>query len=87
MKKIVGIVTEEEKASIKRINAHRCSLEELLLILPEESELQRKVIADLDKTHNDYQSWWNMMNGKYHWEKGKGDWRIEFESNEIVIDL
>ena len=54
MKKVVGKVTEEEKAVIKELNAHRNSLEELLLILPKDDELYKIAINDMDETTKKY---------------------------------
>ena len=50
MKKVVGQVTENEKRSIQKINNHKNSLEELLQILPEKSDLYRQALSDLNKT-------------------------------------
>lgn len=86
MKKVVGTVTEEEKAVIKELNAHRNSLEELLLILPKDDELYKIAINDMDETTKKYKEWWNQHYTKYQWEKGEGDWNILFETNEIIIE-
>lgn len=87
MIKVVGKVTEEEKRVILDINSHKKSLEELLLILPRDSELYKQGSNDLIETQNRYLEWWNKHSQKYKWEKGKGDWRIWFESNEIIIEI
>ena len=84
--KIVGKVTEEEKLIIKKINNHRIALEELLLVLPKDDELYGKANKDLESTMNQYQEWWNQHYTKYGWEKGISDWRIIFETNEIIIE-
>lgn len=86
MKKVVGIVTEEEKAVIKELNTHRNSLEELLLILPKDDELYKIALNDMDETTKKYKSWWNQHYNKYLWEKGNGDWKILFDTNEIIIE-
>ena len=86
MKKVVGNVTEEEKLDILEINGHKNSLEELLLILPRASELYCRASNDLRETEVKYQKWWDDHYNKYHWEKGKGDWKIIFETNEIIIE-
>lgn len=87
MKKVVGKVTEEEKRSIMEINNHKNSLEELLIILPPDSELYKQAHADLAETRRNFLEWWNVHYQKYQWEKGKEDWRILFETNEIVIEI
>lgn len=87
MKKVVGIVTEEEKTVIKELNAHKNSLEELLLILPKDDDLYKVALDDMNKTTKEYQEWWNQTYDKYHWEKGEGKWTILFDTNEIIIEL
>ena len=86
MKKVIGKVTEEEKQQIKDINEHKNSLEELLLILPQECELYQKALDEMNNTMNAYQEWWSTHYNKYHWEKGNTNWTILFETNEIIIE-
>ena len=86
MKKVVGIVTEEEKNVIKKLNTHKNSLEELLLILPKDDDLYKVALNDMNETTQKYHEWWNQNYDKYHWEKGEGDWKILFDSNEIIIE-
>ena len=50
MKKVVGKVTDEEKSAIMRLHNHSCSLEELLMILPENEELYKIALNDLNET-------------------------------------
>ena len=86
MKKIVGKVTEEEKRLILDLNNHKNSLNELLLILPIDSDLHKRASADLENTVKKYQEWWNMYSRKYNWESAKnGNWEISFETNEIYL--
>ena len=87
MKKKVGKVTEDEKREILEINAHKNALEELLMILPRNTAMYARAMEDLHETSRQYQGWWNAFSDKYHWEKGKGNWRIIFDTNEIVIEL
>lgn len=87
MKKVVGLVTEDEKNEIKAIYRHKNSLEELILSLPKNSEIYNDVISDLDATMDNYQKWWDICYEKYKWEKGEVDWMIIFETNEIVIEI
>lgn len=87
MRKIVGKVTEIEKNSIRAINNHKNSLEELLLILNQDDDIYKKVSLELDEIKQRYQEWWNSCYNKYHWEKGKKEWTILFETNEIIIDF
>lgn len=87
MKKIVGKVTEEEKLTIWEINGHKNALEELLPILPKESPLYVQASKDMNETLIKYQEWWNTQYKKYHWEKGEKNWKIIFDTNEIVLEF
>ena len=49
MIKIVGTVTENEKLVIKEINDHKSALEELLIILPHDSDLYKQAMDLLEK--------------------------------------
>ena len=71
MKKVVGVVTEEEKTVIKELNTHKNSLEELLLVLPKDDELYNAALDDMNETIKKYKEWWNQTYNKYHWEKKK----------------
>lgn len=84
MKKVVGKVTDEEKSVIKEINDHRVSLEELLLVLPKDDEFYQIALDDMAETMKKYQQWWDDCYNKYQWEKGDGEWKIMFETNEII---
>ena len=86
MKKVVGIVTEDEKLAVMKIYRHQQALQELLQILQKDDVLYNEVTKDLEETNINYQEWWNNSYEKYQWEKGEADWRIIFESNEIVIE-
>lgn len=86
MKKVVGTVTEEEKTVIKELNAHINSLEELLLIVPKDDELYEIALNDMDETTKKYKEWWTYHYNKYQWDKGDGDWKILFDTNEIIIE-
>ncbi len=86
MIKIVGTVTENEKLVIKEINDHKSALEELLIILPHDSDLYKQAADDLKDTLKKYQEWWKTNYNKYNWEKGSSDWKILFETNEIIIN-
>lgn len=86
MKKVVGIVTEDEKLAIMKIYRHQQSLQELLQILQKDDVLYNEATKDLEETNINYQVWWNNSYEKYQWEKGESNWRIIFESNEIVIE-
>ncbi len=86
MKKVVGKVTTEEKMAIWAINSHKNSLDELLQILPKDGDLYKEASLDMEETMRKYQEWWNQGYEKYRWEKGDKNWKIVFDTNEIIID-
>ena len=86
MKRVVGIVTEDEKLAVMKIYRHQQALQELLQILQKDDVLYNEVTKDLEETNINYQKWWNNSYEKYQWAKGEYNWRIIFESNEIVIE-
>ena len=51
MKKVVGIVTEDEKLAVMKIYRHQQALQELLQILQKDDVLYNKVTKDLEETN------------------------------------
>lgn len=86
-RKVVGQVLPEERDEIKRLFERRNGLEELTkIVTADNAELYEKVIMDLGKTKVDFQSWWNRMSTKYHWERVEGaNWEIDFDTCEITL--
>ena len=40
----------------------------------------------MGETKVNFQSWWDRMSSKYHWESSaEGHWEIEFESCEVFL--
>lgn len=86
MLKVVGKITEFEKAEIRNLNNHKIGLEELIPILDINSDLYKTAILDLDKTAEAYTNWWKCHAEKYRWERGQREWIVLFKTNEIVIE-
>lgn len=86
-RKVVGQVLPEERDEIKRLFERRNGLEELAkIVTADNAELYEKIIMDLGKTKVDFQSWWNRVSTKYHWESADGaQWEINFETCEIFL--
>ncbi len=86
-RKVVGQVLPEERDEIKRLFERRNGLEELAkIITADNAELYEKVIMDLGRTKLDFQSWWDRVSAKYHWESAEGaHWEINFETCEISL--
>lgn len=86
-KKLVGLVTPEEKNEILTLFERRNGLNELAKILTvENAELYEKLVKDLGETGTKFQDWWNRMAEKYQWESAEdGNWEINFDTCEIFL--
>lgn len=86
-KKIVGQVTNEEKAEIQTLFERRNGLNELSKILTADNDaLYNRLVADLGETSTRFQQWWDRMSTKYQWESADGgSWEINFQTNEILL--
>ena len=86
-KKVVGHVTEEEKAQIQALFERRNGLNELAKILsPDNVELYERLVKDLGETTTKFQKWWDDMSSKYKWEGVEnGNWVIEYQNNEMSL--
>lgn len=86
-RKLVGLVTPEEKAEIQLLFERRNGLNELAKILSaDNTELYEKLVKDIGETGTKFQSWWNRMAEKYKWESTEnGKWEINFETCEILL--
>lgn len=89
MKKIVGKVTEEEKNEIQALFERRNGLNELAkIITPDNNFLYEKVVKDMGETSSKFQNWWKRMSEHYQWEQHeKGNWEIDFNTNDIYLVL
>lgn len=89
MKKLVGQVTPEEKNEIQQLFERRNGLNELAKILTaDNNELYEKLVKDMGETGSKFQGWWDRMSAKYKWESTEnGNWEINFETNEIFLNL
>lgn len=87
MRKEVGRVTERERDEIQKLFERRNGLNELAQILTaENTELYERLVKDLGETSTKFQSWWNTMSEKYHWESSEdGNWEINFDTCEIYL--
>lgn len=86
-KKLVGLVTPEEKNEILTLFERRNGLNELAKILTaDNAELYEKLVKDLGETGTKFQDWWNRMADKYQWESAEnGNWEINFDNCEIYL--
>ena len=86
-RKLVGQVTPEERNEIQALFERRNGLNELAKILTvDNQELYEKLVKDLGETTTKYQSWWNRMSSKYHWESTEnGNWEINFDTCEVFL--
>ena len=86
-KKLVGLVTPEEKNEILTLFERRNGLNELAKILTaDDAELYEKLVKDLGETGTKFQNWWDRMAEKYQWESAEnGNWEINFDTCEIFL--
>ncbi len=87
MRKEVGSVTEQERDEIQSLFERRNGLNELAKILTaDNSELYERLLTDLSDTAFKFQSWWDAMINKYHWESAdNGNWEIDFNDCTIYL--
>ena len=86
-KKLVGLVTPEEKNEILTLFERRNGSNELAKILTaDDAELYEKLVKDLGETGTKFQNWWDRMAEKYQWESAEnGNWEINFDTCEIFL--
>lgn len=86
-KKLVGLVTPEERNEIQTLFERRNGLNEFAKILTaDNAELYEKLVIDLGETGTKFQGWWDKMAEKYQWESAKdGNWEIKFDTCEIFL--
>lgn len=86
-RKLVGQVTPEERNEILTLFERRNGLNELAKILTADNhELYERLVKDLGETTTKYQSWWNRMSSKYHWESSEnGNWEINFDTCDVYL--
>ena len=87
-KKLVGLVTPEERTEIQTLFERRNGLNELAKILTSDNaELYEKLVKDMGETSTKFQNWWNRMSNKYQWESTvNGNWEINFDTCEIFLN-
>jgi CXXX repeat modification system protein len=89
--KVLGTVTSDEAATLRRLYERRNGLLELFKVLPDLSgdgadALYGRIVKDLGEVMTGYEEWWNGMSRKYGWENTKGkSWEIDFESREVLL--
>lgn len=87
VKRVIGQVLPEERDEIRSLFERRNGLTELAKILTaENNELYEKLVQDLSETSSRFQSWWERMGNKYHWDSiENGNWEINFDTCEIFL--
>lgn len=86
-KKVVGLVSPEEKDEIQALFERRNGLNELAKIVSADNiELYEKLVKDMGETATKFQQWWDRMSQKYQWESADGgNWELNFETCEILL--
>lgn len=86
-KKVIGLVTPDERNEIQTLFERRNGLNELARILTaDNTELYERLVRDMGETGTRFQNWWNSMGDKYQWESVEdGNWEINFDTCEIYL--
>ena len=86
-KKVVGLVSPEEKDEIQALFERRNGLNALAKIVSaDNTELYEKLVKDMGETATKFQQWWDRMSQKYQWESADGgNWEINFETCDIFL--
>lgn len=86
MKK-VGEITADESKEIYDLYEKIKAIQNLQLIEMRE-ELKIKVKKDIEHFQQEFDLWWENMAKKYQWEsQDKGNWVVNFDSNEIFLTM
>lgn len=82
-------MTEEEKDEIQMLFERRNGLNELAKVITSDNEaLYEKIVKDMGETSTKFQNWWKRMSEHYQWEgSDKGNWEIDFQTNNIYLVL
>lgn len=85
----VGQVTEQEKDEIFSLFERKNALIELInsLHVDEQTEpIYQRLLMDMTITNRDFNQWWSNMSKKYEWKTAeKGNWNINFATNDIYL--
>lgn len=86
MKKLVGVVTKEERDEVKYLFERKNGLLELINSINDSLSIYDKVVMDLGETTTKLQKWWNKYASLYQWEQTEnGHWEIDFETCEVYL--
>ena len=86
MKKLVGIVTKEERDEVKYLFERKNGLLEIINCIDSSQSIYDKVVMDLGQTTVKLQNWWSKYADLYKWEQAdNGHWEINFETGEIYL--
>lgn len=86
MKEVVGKVTAEESAEIKKLFLRKNALIDLLKSVEKGSAIYENVMSDFIETNEKFQNWWNNTSKKYSWKNPKtAQWEINFDTCEIFL--
>ncbi len=86
-KKLLCSVSLAERNEIRFLFERRNSLNELLLIIPQEDPLLlAQVNDDLRATQLSYQQWWDTKSKEYGWVQDDcHHWEINFDSGDVLL--
>ncbi|MDT8719432.1 CXXX repeat peptide modification system protein [Clostridium sp. 19966] len=89
----VGVVSEIEKLELMKLYEKKNAIEELEFSINKSDlgekdieKIKEKIIIQKPIIVNQFNEWWKSKANKYSWQgKEGGQWRINFDSNEIFL--
>ncbi len=86
MRKLVGVVTKEERDEVKYLFERKNGLLELINSINDSLSIYDRVVMDLGETSTKLQNWWSKNADFYKWEQVEnGHWEIDFDTCEIFL--
>lgn len=83
---VLGEITAEELAEVKKISNRRNALQELYMVPSLSPETRNAVLDDLAVASQAMQLWWANTAGKYGWSYTKGNrWEVDFQTCAVTL--
>lgn len=86
-RKIIAIVTDEEKSNIEDLFEKKSAIENLIKILDGNSEILSKLVQEYTILNREFTNWWDNVYDKYNLREiaeGKNTY-VNFASGEIYV--
>lgn len=89
--RVLGSVSEEELAEIRKLHNRRTGLNEVITSLSSSGTdlngaLYERLIDDMSKVSHQFHDWWDRLSTKYGWPNDpRYAWRIDFATRQITL--